>query len=72
MFDLKVLELKESIIQSINESGLPASVVTYIVKEIVVMAEQTLQQQLQAQMAQKQEEEAQEEPAERVEATIVE
>ena len=56
MFDLKVMETKEGIINLINGSSLPASVICYILREIEGMAEQTLQQQLQQQTAQKEQE----------------
>ena len=52
MFDLKVLELKEKMINAINESGLPASILSYIVKDISVMVDKTLSEQIRAQLSQ--------------------
>ena len=52
MFDLKVLELKEKLINVINESGLPASILSYIVKDISEMVDKTLSEQIRAQLSQ--------------------
>lgn len=57
MFDLKVLELKENMISLINESGLPASVLVYIIKDIADLAETSLREQIQIQVTKKQQEE---------------
>lgn len=54
MFDLKVLQLKEEIIKLINESGLPASILVYVIKDIADLAETTLREQVQAQLAEQQ------------------
>ena len=74
MFDLKVMEMKEGIVNLINECNLPASVICYVLKEIEQMAEQTLQQNLQQQSMEKKQHEHRESESEpeHVEAEIVE
>ncbi len=59
MFDLKVLDLKDKLITDINESGLPASVLSYVIKDISDLVDKTLREQIQAQLNQRNQEQEQ-------------
>lgn len=64
--ELQLKNFKESLINVVNESGLPLVLVSYTVKEILSEVEELRARQLQQEMAEQQPE------VEKVEAEIVE
>lgn len=50
MFDLKVHEFKQKLIEDINNADIPLTVLNYVLKDINSMIEKTLNEQLKAQI----------------------
>lgn len=60
MFDLTVVEFKEKIIEEINNSGMPLSIVHYVLKEVNDIVKDSLEDNIRKQKIEKEQKEQEE------------
>ena len=58
--ELKLKQFKDTLIKTVNETGLPLSLVSYVMKELLQDVEEVRSRQLQQELAEAAEAEAQE------------
>ena len=58
--ELKLKQFKDTLIKAVNEAGLPLSLVSYVMKELLQDVEEVRSRQLQQELAEAAEAEAQE------------
>jgi hypothetical protein len=63
MFDLLVMDLKQEIIEKLNASGVPTTVMAYMLKELSDMANSSLQAEINRQKQEREEQKRMEEAA---------